>query len=164
MEKVVEKQTAARAYSQGLRELADDIEQNGRVGSSLPIIGTEAGKRREELHANVVARGRQALQLGVSNANMQLEHAAVGGSGAGLSRIASPEVLRKIADDNDKFAAQRLRSGTAPVKKGKAATPAPSGGPSKAQVDAAYRILDRKDVSPEDRQSAVGILSAAGVL
>jgi hypothetical protein len=166
VEKVVDKQTAARAYSQGLRELADDIEKNGRVGSDLPIIGTEAGKRRKELHANVVARGRKALDLGVSNANMQLEHSAIGGSGAGLDRIASPEVLRKIADDNDKFAAQRLRGGTAPAKKAPAReAPAPATGkPSTDQVNAAYRILDRKDVSPKDRQTAVDILTAAGVL
>lgn len=167
---VVDKQVAARAYSQGLRELADDIEKNGRVGSSLPIIGTEAGKRREELHANVVARGRKALDLGVSNANMQLEHGAVGGSGVGLSRIGSPDVLRKIADDNDKFAGERLRSGTAPAKPKASAAPKTeakpeSGGkPPKNVIDQAWQAVDDKHASPALRQKAVDVLTQAGLL
>lgn len=165
---ITDKQVAARAYSQGLRELADDIEKNGRVGSSLPIIGTEAGKRREELHANVVARGRKALDLGVSNANMQLEHGAVGGSGVGLARIGSPEVLRKIADDNDKFAGERLRSGTAPAKP-KAAAAAPAAEPKAAKVpkdviDQAWNAVNSPGAGKERRQKAVEILSAAGLL
>lgn len=106
-----DKLVAAKAYSSNLRALADDIEKNGRVGSDLPIIGTEAGKNRNNLFSETIARGRRALELGVSNANMQLEHGAMGGPGAGLSRMASPKVLRRMADENDRIAMQRLRSG-----------------------------------------------------
>jgi len=141
VDKAAEKLTASRAYSKGLRDLADDAEKNHRVAPALPLIGnvTEASKRRDELYGNVIARGRKALDLGVSNANIQIEHGNVGGSGKGLSSMPSPEVLRRMADENDAFANERLRAsgkalggsvppkeptGGAPASTGRQATPA----------------------------------------
>jgi hypothetical protein len=174
-----DKLVASRAYSQGLRELAEDIEKNGHVGSSLPIIGTEAGRKREELHANVVARGRKALDLGVSNANMQLEHQAIGGSGAGLSRMGSPEVLRKIADDNDAFANQRLRSagktvpgavppaaktGGAPAGGREVTTSPPAQTVPQPVIDQAWAAVNDPKAPAAVKAKAMRALTAAGQL
>lgn len=108
---------ASHAYSASLRSLADDIEKNGRTGSDLPIIGTDAGRRRAQLTADAIERGRPAMQLGVSNANLQLEHQSVGGSGVGLDphQMANPKVLRKMADEQDALAAKRARGMLAPI-------------------------------------------------
>lgn len=190
VDKAAKELTAARAYSQGLRELADDIDKNDRVAPALPLIGnvTEASKRRDELHANAVARGRKALELGVSNANLQLEHSAVGGAGKGLGSMGSPAVLRKIADDSDRFANERLRasgkvvgaaippsekSGGAPAggrplapKDAPAAPTKPSapGKPTQRQIDQAWKALDDPNAPKEVKQRAVEALTAADLL
>lgn len=53
-----------------------------------------------------------------------------------------------------------------PAAPAKPAPQAPAAGPkpSKAHVEAAKRLLDRKDVSREDKQAAMDILMAAGVI
>lgn len=113
VDKAANQLTASRAYSKGLRDLADDAEKNGRTAPALPFIGnvTEASKVRDENYGNVIARGRKALELGVSNNNLQIEHQNVGGSGKGFASMPSPAVLRKMADQNDEFASERLRAG-----------------------------------------------------
>ena len=50
-----------------------------------------------------MAKGRGARGLGVSNANLALEHGAFGGSGVGASRMITPQVIdNMIADARDK--------------------------------------------------------------
>lgn len=176
VDKAAEKLTASRAYSKGLRELADDAEKNHRVAPALPLIGnvTEASKRRDELYGNVIARGRKALDLGVSNANIQIEHGNVGGSGKGLSSMPSPTVLRRMADENDTFANERLRSsgkavnGALPPEAKTGGAPA-NGRPPATSVPAdvisqSWRALEDPHATPKQKQKATSALAAAGQL
>jgi len=176
---------AGRQYAQSLRDLADDIEHNGRVGSNKAIIGTEAGTQRESKFSAAVARGRKALDLGVSNANIQLEHGALGGSGAGLDtqRMADPKRLREIADEQDRITRARMRAQlkapsdeqkarsvpAVPPEGSKKAPKAAPAGPTKngvpqAVIDQAFKALADKKSSPADRQDAVKALVAANLL
>jgi hypothetical protein len=156
VDKAADKLTASRAYSRGLRELADDAEKNERVAPALPFIGnvTEASKRRDELYGNVIARGRKALELGVSNNNLQIEHQNVGGSGKGLSSMPSPEVLRKMADDNDAVANERLRAsgkalpGAVPAAEKTGGAPLGGRSPHQDVLDMADKA-DRAGKAPE---------------
>lgn len=177
VQKASDQLVASRAYSQGLRAYADDIEKNDRVAPSFPLFGnvTDASKQRDELHSNVVARGRKALDLGVSNANMQLEHGAIGGAGKGLGSMSDPKVLRRIADEQDAIANQRLRS-SGKVVNGSVPPVAPTGGapsggrastsgPPQSVIDEAYRALEPgSGASKEQKQKATAALVAAGHL
>lgn len=98
---------AIEAYKSAIHEYAAHIRQNGRQLNPF----SDDYKERERLHGDVVARGRKAMDLGVSNKNLELEHQIVGGSGAGLSRMSSPESLDKMAEEADRVAKTRIATG-----------------------------------------------------
>jgi hypothetical protein len=166
---------ASHAYSASLRALADDVEKNGRVGSDLPIVGTDAGRRRSQLYADAIERGRPAMQLGVSNANLQLEHQGAGGSGVGfdLHQTADPKVLRRMADEQDALAAKRARGILAPIG-GKPVAPIagremsetkPAGAsPPQKVIDQAWNAVNDPKAAPKIKQKAMEALTAAGLL
>lgn len=105
-----EKVAASSAYHDALMEYRDHLAQNGHI---LNPYSAEAQERRR-LHAVVVARGRKAMELGVSNANIGLEKEAIGGEGIGpsglLHPMSSPESLDKAAAEADSFANKRIKS------------------------------------------------------
>lgn len=109
-QKAEEQLTASQAYRDAILAYKEHIEQEGRLINPL----SDAYKERERLHADVVARGRKAMDLGVSNANLQLEHQVVGGAGTGFSRMSSPESLQKLADEADKVAKARIATSLRP--------------------------------------------------
>jgi len=104
---------AGQAYKDALAAFRDHIQQYGQLLNPF----SDEYKERERLHADAVARGRKAMDLGVSNANLQLEHAIVGGSGAGLNRMASPESLDNLISEADKVINNRLAASLSPGAK-----------------------------------------------
>jgi hypothetical protein len=169
---------ASHAYAASLRALADDVEKNGRVGSDLPVIGTDSGRKRSQLYADAIERGRPAMQLGVSNMNLQLEHQGAGGSGVGLDphQMADPKVLRKMADEQDALAAKKARGILAPIG-GKPVAPVagremseakpepgPKNVPPATVIDQAWKAISDPKAPSKVKDQAMKALTAAGLL
>jgi hypothetical protein len=160
-----DKLTASRAYSRSLRSLASDIEANGHVGSDLPIVGTGKGRQRTSLYSDVLERGRKAMDLGVSNANLQLEHGGIGGSGAGitLQRAADPKRLRELADEQDRISMERIRAAGKPVTGKSVEDMAAAAKPKdskrdEAMINEAWKTYTDPQQSEKERRGALNYL------
>src|SRR6185369_10657688 len=106
-----EKLAAAKAYEDALHAYADHIRKHGRVMKIGPFA-SDAAREREQLHSDLVARKRKAMELGVSGANIELDEKSIGGSGVGLdfTPMSSPDVIENMATENQNLTRGRVRS------------------------------------------------------
>lgn len=159
-----EQTAAATAYKNSLLAFKADLSS----GVNLNPL-SDAWKRRQALHDEVVARARKAMELGVSAAQQALDTGMIGGAG-NLGRMASPEVIQRLADEVDKTMQTRLnttlRRGQQvtetrepPAPSSRARPPAPAGGLSAAER---ARLLQQLRASPNDPR-APAIRAALGM-
>lgn len=95
------------------KALANDARQYG-----ARLLSPEAIQRRESLQAAAAAAGRKYHELGVSNANIDLEHKILGPSGTpghGFIMGANPDIIEQTLEEatkkHDAAMRVRLRSG-----------------------------------------------------
>lgn len=104
---------AAEAARRAAQEYADHIQAHGRIW--LPV--GEDARERARLHTQLVARLRDAQQLGVSNAQIGLEQAGIGSEGIGpniFHQMSSPEAIRRAGEEQATKASQDVRARVRP--------------------------------------------------
>jgi hypothetical protein len=179
---IAEKAAASAALNDSLNVLKTDIEQNGHIMNVGGIVGqdSDAAMRRKSLIADVIAKQRKAADLGVSDANINLEHDIVGKSGVGLTRGTNTEIIDHLIEKNRKIAGQRLRAVLTPLDESKdpvgsfgdgtpkaakgGAAPAKSETPAPAAPDLlslALQAVDDPEATPNQKANAKQLIIQA---
>lgn len=166
---------AGQEYSRSLRELAADIEANGRVAPGLLGISSEARTRRLNLARDAQAKGRVSSGINATDSGAHLEHEMLGGAGVGTETMASPKVLLELADKIDKRTEHRVRAMGTAIDGGDVrvsgkeaqAQPAQSAQPKaeptrQAKAAAATRVMSDPSAPPAARKRAKEYLQSLG--
>lgn len=161
-----DKLNGQKAYVDAVKAFRDHVAQHGQMLNPL----SDEYKERQQLYADAVARGRKARDLGVSTANLSLEHKAFTGSGAGLERKPSLKALDQMIADQERITGGLVKQLVPPRAGARghggpaSAAPAPVGGPSKEQIQQAIDAVDDKSAPAAVKQKATEVLKAAGYL
>lgn len=132
VDKISNDMASSKAYTDAVDQLADHIQKYGRILNPY----SEEGKMRESISADVQAKGRQVSGLQASDAGQKLEHEMIGGSGTGLQRLASPDVLRRLSREAVEKNRLKMFVGLTPMP-GRAAVE-PAGGAESKPSGAKY--------------------------
>ena len=134
---LTDKIAAVDSYRKKVDDLAAHIEKHGRILNPL----SDEGKERASLAADVQAQGRQISGIQASDAGQKLEHEMIGGSGVGIERMASPEVLRDLSKRAGDLVTGKLKATLTPIGK---APPRPSpAAPAAPTEPPPYRAAER---------------------